>query len=267
MPLVVEHCRRLADAGIDGTMPSWTCGGYPSPNLQAASAYAFEPRPDAAAVLRREAERMYGASMADQAVAAWRAFSDAFLEFPYGVAIYIIPTQHGPANLLRLEPTKLKPGMILFPHDAYRSWSGAYPPDIVRSQFRKLSEKWRTGLDILERVAARTPEAKKKAANRELAIAKTCAIHFESTANQVEFYLLRDSLPERSADERNRARKRMLEIVQREHDLSREQYFVARNESLIGYEASNHYYYTPLDLVEKMLNCEYLGRQIRRDLA
>ena len=29
----------------------------------------------------------------------------------------------------------------------------------------------------------------------------------------------------------------------------------------MGFEASNHYYYVPLDLVEKMLNCrDLLGR-------
>jgi hypothetical protein len=267
LPLVVEHCRKLAEAGIDGTMPSWTCGGYPSPNLHASAAYAFEPRPDDATVLRHEAERMYGAAVADEAVAAWKAFSEAFVEFPYGVAIYIIPTQHGPANLLRLTPTKLKPGMILFPYDAYKSWSGAYPPDVVRSQFRKVAAKWRTGLEKLERVAAKVPPTKRKAAQRELAIARTCHNHFESTANQVEFYMLRDRLPELSAAEGASARRRMLEIVEQERLLSREQYFVARGESLIGYEASNHYYYTPLDLVEKMLNCEHVEQQIRKDLA
>jgi hypothetical protein len=263
LPLVLEHCRRLADAGIDGIMPSWTCGGYPSPNLRAAAGFAFEPRLPAAPILRNEAERMYGSTMADEVVTAWQAFSEAFLEFPYGVAIYIIPTQHGPANLLRLNPTGLKPGMILFPHDAYKEWSGAYSPDQVLSQFRKMATKWRSGVERLERIVGKVPAAKKSGAERELAIAKTCYIHFESTANQVEFYLLRDQSPEPGPD----ARKRMLEILRRERDLSRELYFIARGESLIGYEASNHYYYTPLDLVEKVLNCDLLERQIRKQMG
>jgi hypothetical protein len=29
-----------------------------------------------------------------------------------------------------------------------------------------------------------------------------------------------------------------------------------------AYEASNHYYYTPLDLVEKTLNCRYVMREL-----
>lgn len=267
LPLVLEHCRRLAAAGIDGAMASWTCGGYPSPNLRAAAAWAFEPRPDDAVLLETEAERTYGPAGAADAVAAWRAFSDAFQEFPYGVAIYIIPTQHGPANLLHLEPTNLKPGMILFPYDGYQAWSGVYPPETVRSQFRAMSVKWRTGLDKLERAAARAPAGRQKMAQRELAIARTCHAHFESTANQIEFYLLRDTLAQLAAEERRAAQRRMLELVRSEMDLSRKQYFVSRGESLIAYEASNHYYYTPLDLVEKMLNCNWIERQLRNDDA
>ena len=32
-------------------------------------------------------------------------------------------------------------------------------------------------------------------------------------------------------------------------------------DSRIGFEASNHYYYVPQDLVEKVINCEHLLRQ------
>jgi hypothetical protein len=199
---------------------------------------------------------MYGAEAAADAIAAWKIFSDAFTEFPYGVAIYVIPTQHGPANLLRIAPTKLKPGMILFPYDAYKTWCGPYPPEVVCSQFRVMAAKWRTGLERLSRAAALASPAKQKSAQRELAIARTCLNHFASTANQIEFYLLRDG-PLRSAG-------RMSEILKEEMQISRDQYFVARGESLVGYEASNHYYYTPLDLVEKMLNCEWIDRALHR---
>lgn len=265
LPLILEHCRGLAAAGVDGVMASWTCGGYPSPNLHAAATYGSEPRLSEAELLRSEAERMYGPAAAEDAIAAWVAFGEAFREYPYGIAVYVIPTQHGPANPLRLKATGLEPGMILFPYDAYKKWSGAYPPDVVRSQFRKLAAKWRAGLDRLEGAAERASPVKRQHARRELAIAKTCQHHFESTANQVEFYLLRDGLASRGAGGREQARRRMLEIARAEMELSRWQYYVAKSESLIGYEASNHYFYTPLDLVEKMLNCEWVERQLRNE--
>ncbi len=47
-------------------------------------------------------------------------------------------------------------------------------------------------------------------------------------------------------------------------DLARRQFRIARSHSEIGFEASNHYYYTPLDLVEKTLNCRELIRELDR---
>lgn len=98
----------------------------------------------------------------------------------------------------------------------------------------------------------------------ELAIAQTCGTHFESTANQIEFYLLRDERPGAGDGRRAWILDQMLALAQRERDLARAQFLVARRHSLIGYEASNHYYYTPWDLVEKMLNCEHVIAELNR---
>ena len=252
LPLVLEHCENLAKAGITGVMASWTCGGYPSSNLRAAGAYAFEPRPQRAEILQTEAERIYGSDSAKAAVQAWDIFSEAFQFFPYGVSIYVLPVQHGPANPLRLKPTGLAPGMILFPYDAYKSWKGAYPAATVQQLMAKLARRWGEGVAVLEKIESK----RGKEAVLELAIARTCHTHFESTANQIEFYLLRDEAPGASPEREKTIRTRLIEIAERERELARIQYSVARDESLIGYEASNHYYYTPVDLLEKILNCE-----------
>lgn len=248
LPLVLDHCEALAQAGITGVMASWTCGGYPSPNLRAANAYAFSPRPSRDEILRAEATRLYGPAAAVRAIRAWQAFSDAFQLFPYGVSIYVLPLQHGPANLLRLKPTGLKPGMILFPHDAYQAWKGAYPPAVVQTQMAGLAAQWAEGLKLL-------PPAINEESRLEHAIAQTCHTHFESVANQLEFYLLRDSSDPN-------AHPRMRALIQRERQLALQQFEVARRDSRIAYEASNHYYYTPLDLLEKVLNCDHLLAQL-----
>lgn len=252
LPLVLEHAERLAKAGVTGVMASWTCGGYPGSNLRAAAAYAFEPRPSKEQILHSEAERIWGAGGAKQALAAWEVFSEAFQLFPYGVSIYVMPLQHGPANPLRLRPVGLAPGMILFPYDAYKSWCGSYPPATVQSLMAKLAARWADGVGILERIDARS----RREAALELAVARTCHSHFESTANQVEFYLLRDEALGAGLEQAKAIRTRMIEIARRERELARLQFEVARRESLIGYEASNHYYYTPADLLEKIINCD-----------
>ena len=50
----------------------------------------------------------------------------------------------------------------------------------------------------------------------------------------------------------------MRELARQEIELARRLYPIARGHSVIGYEASNHYYYRPADLIEKILNCRYL---------
>jgi hypothetical protein len=138
--------------------------------------------------------------------------------------------------------------MILFPHDAYQAWKGAYPAPVVVSQMAALAKRWAEGVAVLGPVAAKGGAE----ARLELAIARACHAHFASVANQVEFYLLRDG--PQTVD--NQAR--MTVIARREIELARGLFAVAQAESRIGYEASNHYYYTPLALAEKVLNCEAL---------
>jgi hypothetical protein len=252
--LIVDHCLNLSRAGIAGVMASWTCGGYPSLNLDAAQAVYRDPHPSKVEILADLARRRYGAPAANGAVQAWEQFARAFQEFPYGVAIYTIPTQHGPANLLRLKPTGHRACMILFPHDDLKGWCGAYQAEVVLSQFRKMADAWKHGLTVLERAL----HGLRGAAQEDLAVARTCYNHFASVANQVEFYLLR---PKLGTEPVARA---MREIARREIALAVDQYRIARRHSVIAYEASNHYYYRPLDLVEKIFNCRQIIEELNR---
>ena len=144
--------------------------------------------------------------------------------------------------------------MMLFPQDDYRTWSGDYPPEVVKQQFRKLAEGWLQGLRRFRQGAEKVSPTRRDFAQMDLAIAQTCLHHFQSTANQVEFYLLREKLGQ-SQGEETPAAKRMIEIAQAEIELAGAQFSIARRHSTIAFEASNHYYYRPLDLAEKILNC------------
>jgi hypothetical protein len=245
--LVAEHCARLLRSGISGIMAGWTLGGYPSPNLEIAKEFYAGPAPAGVEeVLRRVAVRRYGKAASELALRAWAGFSEAFALYPYSVAIYTIPTQHGPANLLRSTPTGVRNSMILFPQDDYKSWSGEYAPEVVQREFARMAQRWQAALGDFRKAAAMA------GAEEDLAIAETCWIHFQSTANQIEFYLLRDGEPS------PKAKTRMRELVREEMELARRLYPLARRHSVIAYEASNHYYYRPADLLEKIVNCQYL---------
>ena len=48
------------------------------------------------------------------------------------------------------------------------------------------------------------------------------------------------------------------ELIRQERDIARRLYDIVRRDSRIGFEASNHYYYTLNDLREKVLSCELM---------
>lgn len=48
------------------------------------------------------------------------------------------------------------------------------------------------------------------------------------------------------------------DIAMDEMQLARQMYKITKEDSRIGFEASNHYYYFPLDFVEKVINCRYI---------
>ena len=54
----------------------------------------------------------------------------------------------------------------------------------------------------------------------------------------------------------------MKEILNRESTLAERLFELSSADSRLGYEASNHYFYVPLDLAETVVNCAYLESQL-----
>ena len=89
-------------------------------------------------------------------------------------------------------------------------------------------------------------------------------MHFRSVANQIRFSSLRTQLESANSRDRARVAALTIEIAEDEIRLPRRQYAISRQHSAIGYEASNQYYYRPLDLVEKVLNCQQVMEELRK---
>jgi hypothetical protein len=83
-------------------------------------------------------------------------------------------------------------------------------------------------------------------------VAESAYCHFRSTYLQIRFVRLRDS-----GD-----RQTITDILGEEIELARRLVEVVMRDSRIGFEASNHYYYTIADLKEKILNCEFIKNQL-----
>ncbi len=261
--LIQEHMENLIKEEVNGLMLSWTLGGYPSPNLDVAKEYYYTPVPSKDEVLRKVAVRRYGPEAASSILLAWETFSRAFKEFPYGVVSpYSIPTQHGPSNPLRLAATGYGAAMILFPYDDLKAWVGPYAPEIAQSQFEKMAALWENGLQNFRQALNQVPPHKLRQARKDHGVAEACWIHFRSVANQIQFYRLRDQSAAKPED-RTSVRARMAQLAGNEIELTKRLYRISRLDSTIGYEATNHYYYRPLDLAEKVLNCDQVIRSLK----
>ncbi|WP_047814317.1 phenylalanine--tRNA ligase subunit alpha [Rhodopirellula islandica] len=260
MDLVAEHCENLSEVGVDGTMLSWTLGGYPSPNLLVSQSFSTEPGATKETVLNRIAQDRFGDDAAPLVRQAWTAFSDAFRNFPYsGAVMYKAPQQMGPANLLYADPTGYRATMVCFPYDDLNGWRSPYSTDVFASQFEMVADGWAGGIRHLEQAVQATAGVQREAAESDLSVARAAHLHFASVANQARFVLARDAALASSDDSKQKLVEQILQITENEVSLARDMFDVVSEDSRIGYEASNHYFYVPLDLVEKVINCEHVA--------
>lgn len=258
---VARHAENLRGANIDGLMLGWTLGGYPSPNLEVVSETLAGASADEA--MQRVAERRFGPELAPAVVKAWRGFSAAFREFPYhGGLVYSGPQQLGPANLLWAEPTGYAASMVGFPYDDLNGWRAIYPPEIFVQQFEKVADGFDRALAELKIALAQgqgmTP-AQHRALTGECRVAEAAAIHFRTSANQARFVMARQAVASAQTAEAAAApRAAMEKLLREEIALARRLHAIQSRDSRIGFEASNQYYYVPVDLMEKVLNCHDL---------
>jgi len=265
LDLIAEHCENLTSADVDGTMLSWTLGGYPSPNLQVARRFSTLPGENKESVLDAVATERYGAAAAPHVRRAWTAFSDGFRQFPYnGELLYMAPHQMGPANLLYGEPTGYRATMVGIPYDDLNLWRGPYPPEILAEQFEKVAATWATGLDHFQQAVKVAPDDKRAITEADLGIARAAYLHFASAGNQVRFILARDALRQANqpSSDKRALRQQTQALLNQESELACQLFTILQRDSRIGFEASNHYFYVPLDLVEKVINCDFLGRDL-----
>jgi hypothetical protein len=83
----------------------------------------------------------------------------------------------------------------------------------------------------------------------ELRFTEVAAIHFASVAHQTRFLMAR------AAGDVTAMRRQ----ASAESSLAVRLHALQSADSRIGFEASNQYFYVPLDLVEKVINCQWLA--------
>lgn len=265
LDLVGEHCERLRREGVDGMMLSWSLGGYPSLNLELAALVGAMKEPHADAALQTLAEKHYGASAAPYVRRAWTAFSRAFGNYPFHVSVLYNGPQHlGPANLLYGEPTGYAATMVGIPYDDVQGWCGPYPPDVLASQMQAVADGWDRGLAELASARPLVPGQLSEQIESDLRVARAAREHFASVAHQVRFIVARDrARSDASASDREAARGEQIAMLDAEIASARRLFELASADSRLGFEPSNHYFFVPFDLAEKIVNCEYLKARLQ----
>lgn len=268
---VAKHACNLFQAQVGGLMLGWTLGGYPSPNLQVVAEVARLAKTDEAIdqatvvreALAKVAQVRFGKAMEAAVVQAWRDYSSSFSEFPFdGGVVYNAPLQAGPSNLLWPQSTGYRASMVGIPYDDLDAWRGPYPPEIFIAQLEKVAAGFERATDTLrdsfESHRRSMTREQQQNLSEELNVADAAGIHFRSTANQARFVLARRSLGAAESEERQRWLSELERLLRNELALARRLFAIQVRDSRIGFEASNQYFYVPLDLAEKVLNCRDL---------
>jgi hypothetical protein len=243
MDKVARHVTNLRQVGVRHFQMSWTLGGYPSPNLKLAAALMA-----GTSDVRSFLCDWLGENLGAAADAGQRKLSEAFSNFPFHIGtLYMAPQNYGPMAPLFLEKTGWQASMIGFPYDDLDSWRAIYTREQFREQFRLLCEGWWEGVDML---SAR--EGEHADYDDMLLMARAALCHFDSTYRQIAFVMARDA-----GD-----RDGMLLHLRADRENVKALIAIRLRDSRIGYEASNHYYYSLNDLAEKLMNLDDVERRI-----
>ncbi|MDD2600854.1 MAG: hypothetical protein PHO37_16800 [Kiritimatiellae bacterium] len=262
MDLVAEHAHNLSDSNVDGVMLSWSLGCYPSPNLRIFQAMKGKDE-SVDGVLDAMADSLYGRQGRALARQAWTAFSNGFREYPYHISsLYVGPQHMGPANPLYLNATGYSATMVGIPYDSLNAWRSIYPFEVWVQQLERVRHGFEQGCALYEKLAEAVDANLRAQVQRELGTYRAATLHFESMINQARFIDARDKL---AADDQSREKyiQTMRNSAKAELDVAKRMLPLVQSDSRIGYESSNHYFYIPQDLLEKIVNCHYVLSQLK----
>ena len=133
-----------------------------------------------------------------------------------------------------------------------------------------MAELCQPGLSELAQAAGRAPADRAAEARADLCFARAVWIHFCSVAEQASFTTARNALansPPLAPAQRAATLARMRQAVQSEARAAGDLFRLARENSCLGYEAANQYFYLPIDLMEKVVNCRWVADRLSHGSA
>ena len=242
---VAGHIENLKAQGIKNLQMSWTLGGCPSPNLRLA-AWLMEDKGNLMDFLTD----WLGETVAKGVYDAQLMLSEAFSHYPFYLdTLYFGPQNYGPMAPFFLKPTGYEASMVGYPYDDVQKWAGIYPVSVYEEEYRQLITLWEKGLCELSKYQGTDHQL-----DEMILMAQVVLRQYESAYHHIRFNRLRE----------NRDSDGMLRMIEDELQTVFDLMKLRCMDSRIGYESSNHYFYTMQDLKEKIINLKYCESVLRK---
>lgn len=273
---VAQHVTQLKEQGVEHLQMSWTLGGCPSPNLKLAT-WLLEDR----GTLEEFLVDWLGAEVATGVKQAQAKLGAAFSHYPFHMeTLYFGPQNFGPMAPFFLEKTGYHASMIGYPYDDIERWSSIYPKSVYEDEYRQLVDGWRDGLSDLLAYKGLNEEL-----DEMILMAQAVLCQYESAYHHIKFVNRRDEVLKSSMNDVSEnamlendiaeatrrdfvqgttvVRDELRCIVREEMETVQTLIDLRLQDSRIGFESSNHYFYTLQDLKEKMINLAYCEQQLK----
>jgi hypothetical protein len=250
---VALHLCRLKAAGVENLILDWTVGGYPSPTFALASLIMGQENPEREAVLTEFYEKFFPESERETIKAASAQLSAAYDNWPFEIGVLYNGPQHmGPANPIHIEPTGLWATMTCWPHDCLNAWRAIYPEEVFENQLKLLSDGWDKGVETLKQLKGQPLSSM---AEDILVCAEAAAAVFRSMYIQTRFIRLRGDIKSNGEE--------LIKLLDAELRCIYEAADAQSRHPGVGFESTNHYFFTRQSLKEAAISCEYAKKLIK----
>lgn len=241
---ISEHITNLKKEGIQHIHAGWTLGGCPSPNLKL-SAWLLDEKGTALDYLCM----WLGEKVGMEVYEAQKKLCEAFSNYPFHLnSLYYGPQNFGPMAPFFIEKTQYQATMVGFPYDDVERWAGIYSTHVYEKQYRLLCEQWKEGVQLLEKHAGYDVEL-----DEVITIAKAILCQCRSAYHHICFVNMRECISDKQQE--------LLDVIHEEMKNLQQLIKLRMKDSRIGFESSNHYFYTLQDLKEKLINLDYCEKR------
>lgn len=243
--LELRHIAAVAREGVRDFTLTWTLGSYPSITFDMVADYLKKGEDFS---LDAWYEKHFGKD-AEAVHEAVRHFCRGYREYPFSCKVaYRSAKNLGVANLWSLTPNSNISCMVGRTFDDIENYAHPYPPEVFIGQFEKLLGEWELGCRCLREVKGNA------IAEELLTFAEVAANHFRAEILHARYVLAKRALPE--------SRDTMRAILDEERTLCHQLLTLMPLSPMIGYETSNHYFYTERDVIEKLIQLPGLEAEL-----